>query len=79
MIATKEQVLQDIGSLNERAFQRVAEFVAFLKFQERVNYQPTLDEAEMAALYAESADEDIELAEIGMGEYATVLAEEDEA
>ncbi len=38
-----------------------------------------LDPTELAALYAESADEDISLAEEGLHDYAEQLAAEDSA
>ncbi|GEM_PF-706833 len=41
--------------------------------------EPEADEAEMAALYAESAGEDRALAEAGMTDYAAGLAREDTA
>jgi hypothetical protein len=55
----------------------VAEFVAFLKFRARIGATPMLDEAQLASLYAEFADEDRALAEEGMADYAEGLRQED--
>ena len=79
MISTKEQVLSDLSELSESQLQTVAEFVEFLKFRERRKIQPEFDEAELEALYDEFADEDRELAEAGLNEYAANLAREDAA
>lgn len=77
MVSLREQVTQDISVLSEVAVQRVAEFITFIKFQERFNPLAQLDETELARLYAEAADEDHELAEAGMADYAAGLAAED--
>lgn len=77
MILTREQVVQDINNLSEPVFRQVAEFVAFAKFKERFANAPAFDEARIAELYAESADEDLELAESGMADYMEKLASED--
>ena len=39
-MSVKEMVLQELQSLSEEKLQRVAEFVAFLRFQERVGLSP---------------------------------------
>jgi len=77
MVLTREQVVEDIKSMSDQSVQRVAEFVAFVKFQERFTDIPTLNEAELARLYDEAADEDVELAEAGMADYAATLDSED--
>jgi len=77
MVLTREQVVQDINSLSDPAFQRVAEFIAFIKFQERRSDIPIFDEVEMAELYADAGEEDVEFAEDGMEDYAIGLAAED--
>ena len=56
---------------------RVAEFLAFLKFRARLHATPKLDETQLAALYAEFAEEDRVLAEEGMSDYAGGLHKED--
>ena len=55
----------------------VAEFVAFLKSRARIGAMPMLDEAQLASLYAEFADEDSALTEEGMSDYAEGLRQED--
>jgi hypothetical protein len=74
----KEQVKYDLERLDEGGLREVADFVAFLQFRTR-RAAPAWDEAKMAALYAEFADEDHALAEAGMADYAAGLAQEDAA
>jgi hypothetical protein len=76
-MSIKKQVAQELDGLGEAELKQVAEYVAFLKFQSRSKLIPKPDEAQLAALYAELADEDRELAEEGMSEYAEDLAQED--
>ena len=73
----KEQVKQDLERLDEGGLRDVADFVAFLQFRTRRQSTPVWDETKMAELYAECADEDRELAEAGMSDYAAGLARED--
>ena len=79
MISTKEQVLTTLADLNEAQLEQVAEYLEFLKFRQRREIEPKIDETELAALYAEFADEDCELAENGLAEYAENLIHEDSA
>ncbi len=79
MISTKEQVLTTLADLNESQLAQVAEYLEFLKFRGRSKNEPNIDETELAALYAEFADEDRELAENGLAEYAENLKREDSA
>jgi hypothetical protein len=79
MISTKEKVLTGLAELNDAQLQTVAEFLEFLKFRERRKFQTQFDDLEIEALYAESADEDRELAETGLAEYAASLEREDAA
>lgn len=73
----KERVAEDIKSLNEAELKQVAEYLAFLKFRAQSKSQLETDEAQLTALYAEFADEDRELAEEDLAEYAEGLARED--
>ena len=66
MVSIKEQVTQELDSLNEVELKEVAEYMAFLKFRSRLKSIPAHDESQLAALYAEFADEDRQLAEEGM-------------
>ena len=77
MISTKERVVTSLTELNEAQLQTVAEFLEFLKFRERRQSGQQFDDAELEALYGEFADEDRELAEIGLSEYSAVLERED--
>lgn len=78
-MSIREQVVQEMGALSEAALKQVADYVAFLRFQERFRHKPESDEVKLAALYAEFAEEDRELAEEGMADYAAQLAREDAA
>lgn len=73
----KEQVAEDLKTLNEVELKQVAEYLAFLKFRSRSKSIPQFDEARLAALYAEFADEDRNLADEGMSEYVESLEKED--
>lgn len=83
MAITKEALKQDIDRLTEDQRQQVADFIAFLKFRDtpveslresRITLNPTL----LAPLATEFAEDDRNLAETGMDEYAKMLAQEDE-
>jgi outer membrane protein assembly factor BamD (BamD/ComL family) len=79
MISTREKVVMSLSDLTEAQLREVAEYLEFLKFRERRKGGPQFDEAKIEALYAEFADEDRELAESGLTEYATNLGREDVA
>ena len=77
MVATSESIKQDIEKLTDEQLQQVTEFIAFLRFQEkrkRINLDPVL----LAPLATEFAEEDRALAESGIGDYADMLAQEDQ-
>ena len=76
-MSVKEQVARELDSLSEAELKQVAEYVAFLKFRTRFNQMSSLDDAQLAVLYSEFADEDRMLAEEGMSDYAKGLAKED--
>lgn len=76
-MSLKEQVLQELDRLPELELKQVADYLAFLKFRARRTSTTAPDEASLAALYAELAEEDRRLAEEGMDEYALALADED--
>lgn len=76
-MSTREHIVQELTHLSEAEIAQVAEFLAFLKFRSRIKSMPRHDEAQLAALYAEFANEDRELAEEGMADYADGLWKED--
>ncbi|GFP26325.1 hypothetical protein HKBW3S25_01816 [Candidatus Hakubella thermalkaliphila] len=76
-MSIKEQVTQELDSLSEAELKEIAEYVTFLKFRARVKATQALAETQLAALYAEFADEDRKLAEEGMSDYAKGLIKED--
>jgi hypothetical protein len=75
-MSTKEQVLEEIETLSEAEIKEVAEYLAFLKYRSQ-NKSRVVDESQLAALYAEFAEEDRNLAEEGISDYAEGLMKED--
>jgi len=75
-MSTKEQVLEEIKTLSEAELEEVAEYLAFLKYRSQ-NRPHVADETQLAAVYAEFAEEDRKLAEEGMTGYVEGLAKED--
>ena len=73
---TKETLKKDIDRLNDQQIKQIADFIAFLKFQSKLS-KSTPDLSQFANLYQEFADEDRELAEIGISEYTKSLENED--
>jgi hypothetical protein len=72
-MSLREFVAHEVETLGENELQAVAEYVSFLKFRSRTS----LDEARLASLYSEFEQEDHELAETGMADYAHELSKED--
>lgn len=56
----------------------MADYTAFLKFRNRHKILSVVDESKLASLYTEFADEDRELAEMGMSDFFEELKKEDE-
>jgi hypothetical protein len=76
-MSTKEQIVQELNGLSQAELEQVAQYLAFIKYQCRIKAIPTLDEAQLAALYAEFAEEDRKLADEGILDYTVTLAKED--
>ncbi len=76
-MSVREQIVQAVENLDEAELQQVAEYLAFLKYRARVSAVPTRNSAQVAALYAQFAEEDRDLAEDGMAEYNQSLLVED--
>jgi hypothetical protein len=74
---TKEEIVQTVDGLSQSELEQLAQYLRFIKYKSRVRTIPSFDESQLAALYAESAEEDCELAEEGISEYAIALAQED--
>ena len=80
MQLTREDLKQDLDNLNPQQLQQVADFIAFLQFRDRPErVKPTrrgaaIDPARFAAI-ADFADDDRELAEMGMNHYAVLIAD----
>ena len=75
-MSTKEEILEEIKTLSEAEIKEVAEYLAFLKYRARSKSR-IADESQLAALYAEFAEEDRNLAEEDMVDYGEGLMKED--
>ena len=76
-MATKERINQQLEQLTEEQLNQVSEFIAFLKFREKL-INPIINTETIAQLYQEFAEEDRQLAEQGINEYAELLQQEDQ-
>ncbi|MEC4892214.1 MAG: hypothetical protein SAL07_02455 [Oscillatoria sp. PMC 1051.18] len=72
MIALKDFLSRELENLNEEQLQEIREFIAFLKFRDRQT-NLTINEDKIASLYQEFAEEDRQLAELGIDEYQELL------
>jgi hypothetical protein len=77
MPVSSEALKQDLDQLTIDQLQQVADFIAFLKFRDK-RRRIALDPVQFASLATEFAEEDRSLAEAGMGDYAMMLAQEDQ-
>ncbi len=76
MSISTEALKQDLDQLTNEQLQQVADFIAFLKFQNK-RRRTVLDPAQLATLATDFAEADRTLAEAGMGDYAAMLDQED--
>jgi bacterioferritin (cytochrome b1) len=76
-MSIKEQIVQELNGLSQLELEAIAQYLAFIKYQSKVKPTPAPDEAQMAALYSEFADEDRQLAEVDLSDYAGALMKED--
>jgi hypothetical protein len=74
---TLEQLTSELTRLDETELEEVARYISYLRFRSRLHASPALSESELAAMYAQAADEDRDLAEAGLADYAASLAVED--
>ena len=72
----KDLIQQELEKLDLEPLKQVFEFIAFLKFRARLVTNLAVDESNLATLYSEFAEEDRQLAELGMSEYAELLKPE---
>jgi predicted transcriptional regulator len=66
-------------SPNEVLALAVEEFIQRHQFQQKIERLKNLSDAELEALYAEAAEEDLMLAELGLESYVTLLKEEEDS
>jgi len=77
-MSPKEVVTQALEGLSEADLEQVADYVAFVRFRQRLRATPPLSVAQTTALYAEAAEDDRALAEEGMTQYYQGLAADDQ-
>ena len=76
----RQEMLSALEALDESDLEEVAQFVRFLKFRRRLQaFATKLNDDQLAALYAEAAEEDHALAEAGLANYQASLLKEDSA
>ena len=76
----RQEVLSTLDALDESELEELARFVKFLKFRRRVQpFTTNLDDRQLAALYAEAAEEDRALAQAGLADSQAALLKEDSA
>ena len=73
---TKEKINEQLNQLNEEQLNQVADFITFLKFREKL-IKLNLNTEQLAQLYQEFAEEDRQVAEEGINEYADLLTQEE--
>ncbi len=76
-MSIKEQLVYGLDSLSQAELEEMAQYLAFIKYQSKVKPITVSDETQLAALYAEFAEDDRELAEEGISNYAGALMRED--
>lgn len=77
MAVSTETIKQDLDRLSSEQLQKIADFIAFLRFRDK-RRQRILDPEQLAPLATEFAEEDRAFAEEGMDDYAAMLKQEDE-
>ncbi len=70
MISIKEKIIQELNELKEEQLFKLEHYLAYLKSN-------NIDEKEIAMLFKEFSNEDIELAEEGIDDYSSMLLKED--
>jgi hypothetical protein len=78
MPISTEALKQDLDQLNHDQLQKVSDYIDFLKFRDRQHRRVVLDPVQLANMFAEFAEEDRALAEVGMNDYASMLVQEDQ-
>ncbi len=66
----KEKIISELDELKEEQLLKLEHYLEYIKHN-------NLNERDIARLYKECGDEDVELAEEGMEDYSTMLSKED--
>ncbi len=74
---TKDQISQQLNHLSEEQLNQVADFITFLKFKQKL-VKPIVNTEKLAQIYQYFGEEDRQLAEAGINEYADLLTQEDQ-
>ncbi|OAB57571.1 hypothetical protein AY600_18250 [Phormidium willei BDU 130791] len=75
MLLNPDTVKNDIDRLTEEQLQQVADFIAFLRFRDRRHRCP--NSHHLTSLAHGFVEEDSQLAQLGMDDYAQMLQQED--
>jgi hypothetical protein len=77
IMITKKEIVQRVDRLSQSELEQLAQYLGFIRYQSQIRNIPSFNEDQLAALYSESAEEDRDLAEEGLSDYAPALAQED--
>jgi hypothetical protein len=78
MQVTRESIKQEIDRFNDSQLKQIAEFIEFIKFRNQFQSK-IIDVNQFASLYQEFAQDDRELAELGIEDYAELLQREEQS
>ena len=78
MFQTRENIKQEIQRLDDDQLEEIGRFIEFLKWKSQCATKSNQLKS-FANLYQKFAQEDRELAEVGMTDYSQQLEEEDQA
>lgn len=73
----RHHISSQLEHFTESELEEVARYLAFVKFRAKAQKTPVSNQDKWAALYGEAAEEDEQLAQAGMSDYAESLAAED--
>ena len=77
MQVTRESIKQEIDRFNDTQLEQIAEFIEFIKFRNQFQSK-IMDVNQFASLYQKFAQDDRELAELGIADYVELLQREEQ-